>query len=477
MGIPVPTPCGGRGVCGKCGVQVEGSWEKVRACRTLIDGDMTVCADLMDEGRQEACPEIPASSRLACAVDIGTTTVKMSLVDLSRGSSHGIASFLNPQRRFGHDVVSRIAAGGSASGLKILGDLIRKSLNIRLAGALRSMGIAGDRIERIVFAGNTAMLYLLFGLEVGPLGRHPYAAAVRDFPDLRAEDLDLDAIGCARACALPVRGAFLGADLVGGLALCCEAGIARNAFFIDLGTNGELFVLDREGTPHAVSCAMGPALEGMNISRGMTAYDGAITRIFEEAGSLGYEMIGQGIPAGISGTALVDLIALLLERELISERGTVTCSPGQALMTPLGCHEDRGRKELSLWGDIRVTQQDIRSLQLAKAASMTAAQFLMEEAGCTAADIGIVLVAGAFGKHLDLVHFRRLGFIPYFPCARYAFLGNTSLQAAEKACLDPDFARRAASLRDLTREISLSGRPDFQKVFIRSLDFLETKVS
>jgi uncharacterized 2Fe-2S/4Fe-4S cluster protein (DUF4445 family) len=471
MGMPVPTPCGGRGTCGKCGVRVEGALGKVLACRTTISGDMKVHAEQPDLHRPVPLPAVGPGNHFSVAVDIGTTTVRISLKDLSQDISFEIASFLNPQRRFGHDVISRIAAGSGTSGFQSLQDLIRRSVNARLGFALKAMGIEGERIERIVFSGNTTMLYLLFGLEVEPLGRHPYTAEVKDFPDLPATDIGLEAAGQARACSLPVLGAFTGADLVGALALCREAGITRNAFFIDLGTNGELFVLDRNGQPYATSCAMGPALEGMNISWGMTADDGAIIRIFEEKESLGYEMIGEGTPAGITGTALVDLLALLLDRGIISERGNFTIGGGQTLIPPLRCHENQGRKELSLWGDIRLTQQDIRSLQLAKGASLSAAWFLLEASGCTETDIEHVIVAGAFGEHLDLGHFHRLGFIPVFPRAGQKFMGNTSLKAAEKACLDPDFIRRAAALRDTTREIVLSIRPDFHEVFIRSLDF------
>jgi uncharacterized 2Fe-2S/4Fe-4S cluster protein (DUF4445 family) len=471
MGIELKTPCGGRGTCGKCRIPVDSFSEKVLACRTRVTSDLKVHAG---QGAVEPLahfPPVRPGSRFSAAVDIGTTTVRISLKDLSQDISFEIASFLNPQRRFGYDVISRIAAGSGASGFQSLQDLIRRAVNARLGIALKAMGLGGERIERIVFSGNTTMLYLLFGLEVEPLGRHPYTAEVKDFPDLPAKDIGLVVAGQARVCALPVLGAFTGADLVGGLALCHEMGITRNAFFIDLGTNGELFVLDRNGQSYATSCAMGPALEGMNISWGMTADDGAITRIFEEKESLGHEMIGEGTPAGITGTALVDLLALLLDRGLISERGNFTIGDGQALILPLRCHENQGRKELSLWGDIRLTQQDIRSLQLAKGASLTAARFLLEAAGCTEADIEHVLVAGAFGEHLDLGHFRRLGFIPVFPRAGQKFIGNTSLKAAEKACLEPDFMRRAAALRDTTQEIVLSNRPDFHEVFIRSLDF------
>jgi len=472
MGVEVATPCGGRGTCGKCGVTPAGGEDDVLACRTPIMDDMKVHAAQAQSEHAVRFPVVHAESRFSAAVDIGTTTVKMSLVDISGNISFEVASFLNPQRRFGHDVISRIAAGSEPSNLKALQGLIRKAIAVRLGRILKGVNLAEDRLDTIIFSGNTTMLYLLFGLEVESLGRHPYPAQVRDFPGLPAGEIGLEGIASAHACALPVLSAFIGADLVGALAWCHDHGITRNAFFIDLGTNGELFVLDHSGRPYAASCAMGPALEGMNISWGMTADAGAITHVLEEAGSLRYEMIGPGNPAGITGTALVDLVAMALDKGIVSSRGSFARDPGGgSLATPLHFREGPGMRELCLWGDIRLTQQDIRQVQLAKAASLSAARFLLEAAGCRAADIEHVLIAGAFGEHLDLQHFSRLGFLPDFPGACQEFLGNTSLKACEKACMEPDFTERAAALRDRTQEVVLSSLPGFQGVFIQALDF------
>ncbi|MCE5276361.1 MAG: ASKHA domain-containing protein [Deltaproteobacteria bacterium] len=472
MGVEVTTPCGGRGTCGKCGVTPAGGEDDVLACRTPIMDDMKVHAGQAQIERAVRFPAVHADSRFSAAVDIGTTTVKISLVDISRNISFEVASFLNPQRRFGHDVISRIAAGSEPSNLKALQDLIRKAIAVRLCRILKGVNLAGDKMDKIIFSGNTTMLYLLFGFDVQPLGRHPYPTRVRDFPGLPAGEIGLEGLASAHASALPVLSAFIGADLVGALALCHDHGITRNAFFIDMGTNGELFVLDGSGRPYAASCAMGPALEGMNISWGMTADAGAITHVFDEAGSLRYEMIGQGNPAGIAGTALVDLVAMALDKGIVSPRGSFARDPGgDSLTTPLHFSEGPGMRELCLWDDIRLTQQDIRQVQLAKAASLSASRFLLEAAGCRAADIEHVLIAGAFGEHLDLQHFSRLGFIPDFPVARQEFLGNTSLKASEKACREPDFIERAAALRDRAQEVVLSRLPGFQDVFIQALDF------
>lgn len=472
MGVPLENSCGGKGICGRCTVAVGQIPGEVMACRTPVTRDITVRAGQSAGEGPVALPAVPRSSALSLAVDIGTTTVRVSLADITRGASFEIASFLNPQRRHGHDVISRIVAARDKSKLRSLQELLRRALFSRIEKALRAMSIGGERIERVVFSGNTTMLSLLYGIDVSLLGSAPYSALIRDFPSLHARDLGLDCVGSAAAEALPVLGAFTGADLVGALALCVEKGIEKNAFFIDLGTNGELFVLNGQGRPFATSCAMGPALEGMAVSWGMTADYGAVTRILEGPAGLEFRMIGQGEPRGLAGTALVDLCAILLDRGIVQPDGAFSAGPGgPSLPPPLAMEQDKGTRHIELWGRIRLTQKDVRSLQLAKGASLAASLLLLEEAGRKPEDIDRVLVAGAFGEHLDLDRFRRLGFIPDFPGARIDFLGNTSLGAAARACIDPGFIARAAAGRDRAREIVLSARPGFQDLFIRSLEF------
>jgi uncharacterized 2Fe-2S/4Fe-4S cluster protein (DUF4445 family) len=470
LGIMVNTPCGGKGTCGKCRVRVEGIPGEVMACKTPITRDLEVHVEQPELGPALILPEIGPDARLAAAVDIGTTTVKMSLVDISRKAAYEIDTFFNPQQRFGHDVISRIAAGCDAPGLASLQGLIRKAIGFRLERALHASSLSPDRVERIVFTGNTTMLYLFLGIDVTPLGRHPYTSSTRNFADAPAGELGLNAFASARVHALPVLSAFLGADLIGGLTLCLDMGISRSALFIDLGTNGELFFLDRRGTVYATSCSMGPALEGMNISRGMAAHEGAVTHVRKESHSLAYDMMGSGEPVGMTGTALVDLIAILLDEGVITPGGVLKGSPA-SYPSPVRQEKNGNTKQLRLWGEIGLTQKDIRNVQLAKGASLTAALFLLEAARCGPVDVEHVVIAGALGEHLDFAHFRRLGFIPDFSSARHTMFGNTSLRAAEAACMDPDFLNRAVAARDRVTEVLLSTMTGFPEAFIRSLDF------
>jgi uncharacterized 2Fe-2S/4Fe-4S cluster protein (DUF4445 family) len=221
----------------------------------------------------------------------------------------------------------------------------------------------------------------------------------------------------------------------------------------------------------ATSCAMGPALEGMNIAWGMTAEDGAITAVEDGPEGLALRVMGSGGPVGISGTGLVDLTANLLKRGIIRPDGAFCkdLKPSD-LPSPLAIEEIEGMKALRL-GDIRFTQRDIRNLQLAKAASLAASRILLKESGTAEGSIQQVRIAGAFGEHLNLDNFKALGFLPDFPNALWQFLGNTSLKAAETACMDASFMNKASSLRDQVREVELAPRPGFEDEFIRCITF------
>jgi uncharacterized 2Fe-2S/4Fe-4S cluster protein (DUF4445 family) len=478
MGVLLKTPCGGKGTCGKCRVSVSINGEPPRdilACREAVGDNLEVYIDNEDAKSARYAgdnllplQQIHQLEGISFAVDIGTTTVKMSLVDTGAKRVYRLPSFLNPQRRFGHDVISRIAAAADPRAMTRMSSLIREAVFISAKMACNTAGIATSKVDRFILSGNTTMLCLFYGIDPTPIGHAPYMAPMLDFADCDATEFGGKAFLHATVSALPARAAYLGSDLVAGLAMCREKGLSKNTFFIDLGTNGELFVADDSGNIKATSCAMGPALEGMNMSSGMTADDGAITHIKTSQKGLVYEMAGEGRPAGITGTAIIDLVSLLIGEGAISTTGTINAS---GIPRPARYSEQDGMREILLWEDIRLTQMDIRNLQLAKAASLAASRLLLQKAGIKEDEIKNVVLAGALGEHLDIKSFRRLGFIPGFNNAAWVFLGNTSLMAAEQASIEIGFADMAKKLRDRIEEIVLTQDSSFQKVFIDSVNF------
>jgi uncharacterized 2Fe-2S/4Fe-4S cluster protein (DUF4445 family) len=271
---------------------------------------------------------------------------------------------------------------------------------------------------------------------------------------------------------MPAVSAFLGSDFVGGLNVCHEKGFGENTFFIDLGTNGELFLINGSKKIFAASCAMGPALEGMNISCGMTADSGAVTHAWIDSGFLKYRMIGPESPVGITGTALIDIISIFLAEEIIQDNGAFSADLQQrSFPHPARFSDGLKSKQICLWENIAISQRDVRNLQLAKGASLTASKLILEAADCSPDNVRHVLIAGAFGTHLDLDNFKRLGFIPDFPNATFHFLGNTSLAAAARACAADEFLAEASHLRSQVTELDLAGHPSFSSQFIAALNF------
>lgn len=477
MGVRLRTPCGGKGTCGKCQVQIKGivthsspdsepisADGSCSACLTYLHGNAHVCIQEETNQRDYSCPELSLDDFAGLAVDIGTTSVKLGLVNKS-GEIFVLDTFLNPQRRYGDDVISRIAAADDMAAHQRLTALIRKSIKASINYALEKMHLPQERIACVAFSGNTTMLYFLLGLDVASLGRAPYLAPIRDFDDLA---LDLGFLPSIRVTILPVHSAFLGADLIGSLAVCYSLGYKEKTFFMDLGTNGEIFLINPQKEIFATSCAMGPALEGMNITSGMTADDGAITHVREVNGALIYDMLGQGIPAGLCGTALIDLLSIFLKRGIIEANGVIKSAP---LPYPALAVERAGQKLIDLWEKIVITQKDIRQVQLAKGASLTASLRLLAVSGCAADDIKQVIIAGALGEYLDVENFRRLGFIPEFPQATYTYLGNTSLMAAARACVHTNFMTMVRCLRDRVQEVRLVQDPGFQQLYLDCLSF------
>jgi len=485
MGVMVKTPCGGKGICGKCAVRAEGSLsprtdrekklfpddENTRlACVTTLRGDASAWTETAETPAHTVTRDISVGPAYGIALDIGTTTVQFSLVDLDGGETHRFPSLLNPQRRWGHDVISRIAAAGGRDAAEQLTRAIRGAIESSVIDTQKALSLPREGLRALSFSGNTVMSYLLLGLDVAPIGVFPYTAAVRDFDGY---DIPLAGIdGRPAKKMLPVAASFLGGDLVGGLAVSDLAGYRARTLFIVLGTNGELFLRNGGGEIHAASCAMGPALEGMNMSYGMTADEGAIAHLKAGPGGLVADVLGEGPALGICGTGIIDAIALLLREGLIKTTGAfVATGPGENRLFPDGVLNDGGTKRARLAGDVFLSQKDIRNVQLAKGASLAAGRILLREAGILPEEIEHVLIAGAFGENLDIENFRALKFLPDFPNAEYVFLGNTSLTAAEEACRSEGFLDHARSLRDRVKVVELSEDPAFNDEFVRCLDF------
>jgi uncharacterized 2Fe-2S/4Fe-4S cluster protein (DUF4445 family) len=430
--------------------------QALRGLKGLDSGSpRTVTAVLYgDREALDVEPGDTSGQAFGLAVDIGTSTVVMELVDLVTGHCAGRVSALNSQASYGADVVSRISfAFQEPDNLKRLKKSIIHLLN-DLAGELsEKSGVPRDHVYEAVIAGNTAMNHFLCGVSVDSLALSPFHAVFSALPPFPAGEIGLELHPAARVFVVPNIKSFVGGDITAGLAACALAEKPGNVLFIDIGTNGEI-VLKKGPQFIATSTAAGPAFEGMSISCGMLAVEGAVHRA-EWRDGFRLQAIGGGVPHGLCGTGLIDVLALSLARGLVGRDGKIS-GP---------------EKKLRLGDKLNLSQNDIRELQLAAAAVKTGVRLMLREFEVSLKALDAVYIAGAFGNSLDIRNAQALGLLPGISDKKITFVGNSSLAGARKLLLSAPERAAAESLAKSITHVSLATRPDFQDEFVRCLEF------
>ncbi len=407
----------------------------------------------------------PGTRTLGLAVDLGTTNAAAFLIDLETGARLAHLGIENPQVAWGADLISRInAAIRSPETAEELRGAAVTTINALAHDLCHAIGAGSHDIADIAVCGNTAMQHLLLGLPVRQLGRAPFVGAVRDCQDVKARDAGLTAAPGACVHAAPGIGGFVGSDHVTAL-LATEARWrgAETALVMDIGTNTEISLVHR-GQMMSASCPSGPALEGGHISCGMRAADGAIERVLLEDGRIRVATIGGKEAIGLCGSGVLDTLATLLKAGLINPGGRLT-----------GDHPDiavaDGKRQAMLAPNVAFTQDDIRAVQLAKAAIRTGTEMLIREAGIEESAIERFIVAGAFGAYIDIASGVAIGLLPDLPPARFEQVGNAA-GAGVRMMLASKAARcRAQQIAAEARYIELSTLPAFQKRFLHHIGF------
>jgi uncharacterized 2Fe-2S/4Fe-4S cluster protein (DUF4445 family) len=443
-GLRPDAPCAGHGTCGKCRVVLEG--REVLACQTPVDRDMTLYTDGSDAltiltGGLSAAATPDGCDEYVLACDIGTTTVVVYLLDGHSGALLASAGGVNPQRRFGADVISRIdhALRGGAQELQ---DPLRSCLRTLCADAAARAGIDPAAITRAAIAGNTAMHHLLLGIDPRPLVTPPYMPDVRHAAE----------IGCARV--LPNIAGFVGGDTVGCMVATRFDQREELTLLLDIGTNGELVLGDRHRRV-ACSTAAGPAFEGARISCGMAGAAGAVDHVFREKGTLSCSVIGGGEPKGLCGSGLLDLVAALLDMGIIDESGRMEAGT------------------FSLCPHVTLTQKDVREVQLAKAAIRAGIELLCAHLGRRLEEIRRVLLAGAFGSSMNPASACRIGMLPPALLDRVHPIGNAAGAGAKRCALSAREFAYSQTLAAGTEFLELASVPGFHYCFVDALEFEE----
>ncbi len=418
------------------------------------------------------------------AFDIGTTTVVGFLIDLTTGRELAVAARANPQIPFGDDVVSRIRhASTHPEGLAQLQERIVQGLNEIIEDCCRQAGFGATHIYEVTVAGNTTMSHLFLGISPEFIAQAPYVCPLRRSINVWARDLGVRIHPHGLVHVLPNMAGFVGSDTT---AVVLASGMHQSperALAIDIGTNGELVVGNKD---RLISCstAAGPAFEGARIRFGMRAADGAIDKLVITY-DVEYTVIGGTTPRGLCGTALIDLVAELLRVGAIDPTGRLLPPEETPERTPEAIRArlregERGTEfvivqgtEASAGGAMVLTQRDVREMQLAKGAIAAGAAILLKEFGVEPKDLGHILLAGAFGNFIRRSMARRIGLLPDVPTERILYIGNAAGAGARMALLSRKCKDEANRISDRTEYLELAGRADFQQEFTTAMMFPE----
>ncbi len=470
----VEFPCGGNGRCRGCRVRVlSGSLsasageEEILSPRELAEGWRLACRSAVTDAvtleihqwdtpilADDSVFEFAPQEGLGIAVDLGTTTVVVQLLDRQTGHVLGVRTDLNPQVAFGNDVMSRVQIALSAEGRLRLQNVIRDGIGRLIADLLRTDQGCGMGVRKVAIVGNTVMHHLFCGIDVDPLAHYPFVPVNDGLRSFRSAELGWRIDGDPMVRFLPCLGGFVGSDILAGILATRMHESDSLVALVDLGTNGEV-VLGLRDRLLCASTAAGPAFEGARIYMGMRAATGAISEVRVSGGEVRCHVLGSAIPRGICGSGLVDAVAAGLDLRVILSNGRLAGEVDQWVLSP----------------PVLLTQNDIRELQLAKGAIAAAFRTLLSQWGAEAEDVTKIYLAGAFGNYVNRTSARKIGLIE-FPEEKVRPSGNTALLGAKLSLFirdeeDNDFA----SLRQQVKHVSLASDPRFQDVFVECMSF------
>ena len=437
--VHIDKPCGGRGACKKCTVTVDG--REVLACQHTVSGD----AEAVIPDSKEIVSVTGASEsgtvteNLCLCLDIGTTTLALALVSLDEKKIIKTKTATNPQRSVGADVISRIEYCAKNGAEELQKALIAKLCEM-VAELFAECNITS--VERMYAAGNTTMLHLFFGVDCSSMGVSPYTPKFLEEKREEGKNLGFDNIG--EIISLPGISAYVGADIVSGLGFVDKPENGKYSLLIDLGTNAEIVLFNKDKYLCAAAAA-GPCFEGANISCGMSASVGAVCAY--KGGK--YSVIGDTETEGICATGLIDVIAELLRDGTVEESGYM---------------ED----DFAISENVAVTPADIREFQLAKSAVMSAVECLLEHGGVQLCDVEKLYIAGGFSAQLNIENAAYLGLVPSELTDRFVPINNASLLGTVK------FAAEQNGLAEIAKKaqfIDLGADNGFSELFFENMAF------
>jgi uncharacterized 2Fe-2S/4Fe-4S cluster protein (DUF4445 family) len=406
---------------------------------------------------------------LGLAIDLGTTSIVVYVVDMTDGKILSATSGHNRQATCGDDVINRIVCA-EKDGVKKLSGMSLVTINNLIGEAMN--GLVEDnfkQIENVVISGNTTMTHLLLGIEPKYLRREPYIPSVSEFPILKAGNIGIKANPIAAVYIMPGPASYVGGDIVSGL---LYTGFHREeplTLFIDVGTNGEI-VLGNKDWLMTASCSAGPAFEGGGIRWGMRAEEGAIEKVSINPETLEpeFSVVGDILPRGICGSGMIDLISEMLKTGIIGPNGKFKLESDHPRMKKYdgeGSYVLEFAKNTAMDEDIVFTETDINSLVLSKGAIYAGFTVLLNEAGMDFPMVDRVIITGGFGQYLDIERAITIGLLPDIDRNKFSYLGNSSIAGAYMALLSDNYRKEAINISNSMTYIDFSSNSKFMDEF------------
>lgn len=489
QGTALAMSCGGKGMCGKCRVrvvrgrlpvtpedkrifseaQLAQGWRL--ACKAVTREAVEIVVPVQEqqgfsalaaEAADEGALSLAADHDYGLAVDIGTTTLAAALVDCTDGKILATATAVNSQRSFGADVVSRIGAACHGKG-KALQKAVRRDLTRLMKQLLKDHPGTAARCRQMAIAANTTMLHLLMGWPCDGLGDWPFHPVSLGGKTYRAQEVlgPQSPLADATVTLLPGMSTYVGADITAGIWQCGLASSDDVSLFVDLGTNGEM-VLGNKDQRFIASAPAGPALEGGKLTWGTGSVPGAICGVRIERGRAKVRTIDHTVPVGICGTGILEAMAGLVREGLVDETGKLV-EPYFHKGFPLASTLDYQR--------ITLSQQDIREIQMAKSAIRAGIESLIERSGISRQRVHQVFLAGGFGYYLDPQKAAVIGLLPADLAERTTAVGNTSLKGAIGLLTGAVTLEELQAIAAGVEEIVLGNDEAFQRLYIDYLNF------
>jgi uncharacterized 2Fe-2S/4Fe-4S cluster protein (DUF4445 family) len=453
----------------------DGNWKATAVIETFRPGSPARLIELLPG-------EISSDEPLwGAAIDVGTTTVTVWLVDLTTGVVKAQSAEYNGQIARGEDVISRILYSSKRDGREDLRHLVLDTINNLLEKTCSRVLATPDQIVKASISGNSTMLHLLLGIPAESIRRAPFITGVNQPPALRAEDVELRIHPEGSVDCLPGVASYVGADITAGVLAAGVDDSEQTSLFIDVGTNGEIVLGSKEWLA-ACACSAGPAFEGAGVMDGMRATKGAIEEVWvnSETYEPTFRVIGGGKPRGVCGSGLISLLAELFLTGVLDKAGNLNPD----LDSPRVRQGSHGAEYVIAWRhetsherDITLKRPDVDNLLRAKAAIYAGFTVLADAVGYSLESIDQVLIGGAFGKYINIEKAIEIGLLPDLPWDQFHFLGNTSVKGAYLALLDWQARGRITDIAERMTYVELSADNSFYDAFTSALFLPHTDVS